>query len=64
MQIEYQCPTHGEIETLELPDSYKDFHGEVLCPTPIVRSGVANQRGARLDITIVDGKLFSVKQAR
>jgi len=60
MQIEIQCPTHGEIETLELPDSYKDFHGEVLCPTP----GAGGRKGARLDITIVDGKLISVKQAR
>jgi len=64
MQIEIQCPLHGKIETLELPDSYKDFHGEALCPSPVTQSGTSGRKGARLDITIVGGKLISVKQAR
>ena len=33
MQIEYHCPYHGEIETLELPDGYYNFEGEVRCPS-------------------------------
>jgi len=60
MQLEIQCPTHGEIETLELPDSYKDFEGEVLCPVPMG----PGRKGARLRIKVKDGKLISVEQAR
>jgi len=57
MQIEIQCPTHGTIETLELPDSYKDFEGEVSCPTKIPN----HVRGAKLKIKIKDGKLIVLR---
>jgi len=59
MQLEIQCPSHGKIETLELPDSYKDFEGEVLCPVPL-----AGRKGARLRIRVKGGVLVSVEQAR
>jgi hypothetical protein len=60
MQIEIQCPVHSTLETIELPDNYRDFGGEVLCATPIPsRAGL----GARLRVTIVDGKLISVERA-
>ena len=59
MQIEIPCPVHGTIETIELPDNYRDFHGEILCSTPMARAGL----GARLGVSIVDGKLISVERA-
>jgi hypothetical protein len=31
MTIEISCPYHGKIESLELPDSYSNFSGEVRC---------------------------------
>jgi len=64
MQLEIQCPLHGEIETLELPDSYKDFEGEVLCPVPVTQRGTNDRKGARLRIKVKDGKLISLEQAR
>jgi len=60
MQLEIHCPTHGEIEVLELPDGYKDFEGEVLCPVPLAQG----RKGARLRIKVKEGKLISVEQAR
>jgi len=60
MQLEITCPTHGNIETLELPDSYKDFEGEVLCPVPVGQM----RQGARLRIKVKEGKLISLEQAR
>ena len=58
MQMEIQCPFHGAIETMEVPD--RDFVGEILCSTPVAsRAGL----GARLRVSIVDGKLISVEQA-
>jgi len=59
MQIEIQCPTHGAVETLELPDSYKDFEGEVSCSTKLPY----HMRGAKLRIKIKDGKLISLGSA-
>jgi len=66
LQLEIQCPLHGEIETLELPDSYKDFEGEVLCPVPVAPGGGTStgRKGARLRIKVKDSKLISVEQAR
>ena len=32
MELEIHCPVHGFSETLSLPDGYKDFDGEVVCP--------------------------------
>jgi len=64
MQLEIQCPLHGKIETLDLPDSYKNFEGEVLCPTPVKRAGTGGMPGARLRIKVKDGALVSVEQAR
>jgi len=60
MQLEIMCPTHGNIETLELPDSYKDFEGEVPCPVPVGQTG----QGARLRIKVKEGKLISLEKAR
>jgi len=60
MQLEIQCPVHGEIETLELPDGYKDFEGDVMCPTPV--GGLTG--GAHLRIKVVDGRLISVERSR
>jgi len=56
MKLEIKCPLHGETETLDLPDSYKDFEGEVLCPTPVTQG----RPGARLNIKVKDGVLVSV----
>jgi len=64
MQLEIQCPLHGKIETLDLPDSYKNFEGEVLCPTPVTQVGTSGRPGARLRIKVKDGALVSVEQAR
>jgi len=60
MQLEILCPLHGGIETLELPDGYKDFEGEVLCPVPVA----PGRKGARLRIKVQNGVLVSVEQAR
>ncbi|MBI4215989.1 MAG: hypothetical protein HY687_01145 [Chloroflexi bacterium] len=55
-RVEISCPFHGQVEKLELPDSYRDFEGEVKC-------------GARLEpqqvlrIKVSDGKVFSVQRA-
>ena len=59
MEIEIQCPVHGAIEKIELPDGYREFVGEIACATPIPN----HTRGALLKITIVDGKLVSVQRA-
>jgi len=64
VQLEIQCPTHGKIETLDLPDSYKDFEGEVLCPVPVGGNTSSGRKGARLWIIVKEGKLTSVKQSR
>ncbi len=59
MQMEIECPFHGAMETMEVPDK-SDFVGEILCSTPVAsRAGL----GARLRVRIVDGKLVSVEQA-
>lgn len=55
-RVEISCPFHGQVEKLELPDSYRDFTGEVKC-------------GARLEpqqvlrITISDGRVISAQRA-
>jgi len=59
LQIEIHCPVHGEIEILELPDGYKDFEGEVKCPTPLTNY----KTGANLRIKIKDNKLVTVERA-
>jgi len=56
MEIEIQCPAHNEIETIELPDSYRDFEGDISCATRLP----SDNRGATLRIKIVDGKLISL----
>jgi len=59
-QIEIHCPMHGKIEILELPDGYKDFEGEVVCPTPVG----GRRTGASLRIKIKENKLVTVERAR
>ncbi len=59
-ELEIQCPLHGAIETLELPDGYKDFEGEVVCPTPV--GGLTG--GAHLRIKIKDYRLVTVERSR
>ena len=54
LKLEILCPHHGKIETLELPDSYTHFKGEVRCgngdePLPI-------------KIEILRGKIVSVER--
>ena len=34
MEFQIHCPYHLKPETLELPESYKDFEGEVKCAPP------------------------------
>ncbi len=59
MELEIHCPIHGTSETLELPDHYKDFEGEVVCPTPVNAPGSGDGK-ARLRLKIIDGLLISV----
>lgn len=56
MKIEIQCPHHGEPESLELPDSYESFEGEVRCSP---REGEATRV---LKIKLVRGGLVSVER--
>jgi len=58
MEIEIHCPVHGEKETLDLPDSYENFEGQVTCPVPVGN----RSQGAALKIKIVDGKLVSLER--
>ncbi len=50
MDIEISCPEHGELETLELPDSYDEFSGRVKC-------GRTGDDRADLRIQIEKGRL-------
>ena len=56
-KFEISCPYHGEIETLEVPDSYPDvdFEGEVRCGN--------TEDSMRLKIKFVGGKITKVEQA-
>ena len=58
-KVEIHCPFHGVFETLELPDSYKDFEGEVVCPTSLINKNT----GANLRIKIRDQKLLELERA-
>jgi len=60
-EIEIQCPVHGAIEVIELPDGYKDFEGEVVCPTPM---GTTRKGGAQLRVKIKDFKVTAVERSR
>ncbi len=53
MNIEISCPEHGELEILELPDSYDEFAGQVKC-------GRAGNGRTDLRITIENGKLVGL----
>ncbi len=54
------CPYHGNMETIELPDSYDDnYEGEV----PYSRSQVGSVP-LRLKVKIVNGKIVSLERAR
>ena len=56
MELEIHCPIHRISETLNLPDSFKDFDGEVVCPTP---TGTGDGKG-HVRIKVIDGLLISV----
>ena len=59
MTIEIQCPVHGALESIELPNSYENFEGEIVCPTP----GVGGRK-VHLRVKLVAGNLMSVERAR
>lgn len=58
MTIEIHCPFHATTETLELPDGYSTFKGEVACATPGSSGG-----SIYLKIEIVAGVLVSLERA-
>ena len=58
-EFEILCPIHGEIEKLQVPDSYENFTGEVTCPTK-GDYGIRYQ----LQIKIGRGDLISVERAK
>ncbi len=55
LKLEISCPYHGKIETLELPDAYNFFKGEVQC-------GAGAARGV-IRIEVRDGRIISVERA-
>lgn len=56
MKIEIHCPHHGETESLELPDSYKHFDGEVRCSPP------EGETSHIIKIRLVRGSLVSAER--
>lgn len=56
MKIEIHCPHHGETESLELPDSYKHFDGEVRCSPP------EGETSHIIKIGLVRGSLVSAER--
>ncbi|MBA7702350.1 hypothetical protein ES703_111114 [subsurface metagenome] len=55
LKLEILCPYHGKIETLELPDSYAQFKGEVRCG--------AGDESLPIKIEIVRGQIISVERS-
>jgi hypothetical protein len=55
LKLEISCPWHGKVETLELPDSYTNFKGEVQCG--------AGDESLPIRIEIVEGQIVSVERA-
>ena len=55
LKLEILCPYHGKIETLELPDSYTQFKGEVRCGT--------GDDSLPIKIEIVRGQIISVERS-
>ena len=55
LKLEILCPHHGKMETLELPDSYSYFKGEVRCG--------AGDESLPIKIEIRDGKIISVERS-
>ena len=56
LKLEILCPWHGEIETLELPDSYVNFKGEVRCG--------AGDDSLPIKIEIIREHIVSVERAQ
>ncbi len=60
LSITLFCPHHLQEETIELPDSYRYFEGEIQCrPNP--SSGV---RPHPLEVWIIRGLLVDVERSR
>ena len=58
LKFELFCPHHLEDETIELPDSYRYFEGEIQCnPT----SGASPHA---LEVWIIRGLLVDVERSR
>ncbi len=57
MNLEISCPYHGEIEILDLPDSYVDFEGEVACA---LSSGAPRH----LKIKVASGLLIRLERSQ
>lgn len=55
LKVEIHCPYHGKLETLELPDGYRFFKGEVRCG--------ADEGSMPIKIEIRDGKIVSVERS-
>jgi len=58
MKLEIHCPVVATTETVDLPDSYENFDGEVACATP-------NNIGMviRLRLKLVRDQVVGVKRA-
>ena len=55
LKLEILCLHYGKIETLELPDSYRHFKGEVRCG--------AGDESLPIKIEIVRGEILSVERS-
>ena len=60
-KIEVHCPYHGTSESLEVPDEYYNFEGEVACPTSdnILDS---DRKALILKVKLAGGKVVSVER--
>ena len=57
MEFQIYCPYHLKPENLELPESYKDFEGEVKCAPP------PGEAAATLKVRVVNGFLVDADRA-
>ena len=55
LKVEIHCPHHGKLETLELPDEYSHFKGEVRCG--------AGEDSMPIKIEIRGAKIISVERS-
>ena len=64
--IEIHCPWHGETESIELPDGYFNFEGEIKCAsTGVIRGPTGQSQGGpfTLKIKLYGGDVVEVARA-